>query len=134
MAEYVHGSHAMYDIKYHVIWITKYRYKILKENLAKRTRILLTQIYSDRGITIIQGSIGKDHVHMSLSCPTNLAPSKVVQYPKGSSSQILQQELDELKKEHWGGPTFAGKRTFLCNCWKRYKTNHTELNRTAVFR
>jgi putative transposase len=90
----------VYDIKYHVIWIAKYRYKILTGVLAKRTRELLIQICSERNITVVQGSVGRDHV-LLISCPTNLAPSKIVQYLKGSSSRILQQEFKELNKRYW---------------------------------
>jgi putative transposase len=53
-------------------------------------------------MTIVQGSIGKDHVHMLLSCPPSLSPSKIVQYLKGRSSRLLQDEYPELKKKYWG--------------------------------
>ena len=102
MTEYRASSHAIYDIKYHVIWDTKYRYKILTGEIAIRLRELLRQGCEARGITIIQGSIGKDHVHMLLSCPTDLAPSKMLQYLKGRSLHLLQEEYQELKKRYWG--------------------------------
>jgi putative transposase len=51
---------------------------------------------------IVQGSIGKDHVHMLISCPPSLAVSKIVQYLKGRSSRLLQEEFPELKKKYWG--------------------------------
>ncbi|MDR3669120.1 MAG: IS200/IS605 family transposase, partial [Ignavibacteriaceae bacterium] len=59
------------------------------------------------GVTIVQGSIGKDHVHMLLSCPTNIAPSKIVQYLKGRSSKLLQGEFLEIKKKYWGQHLWA---------------------------
>ena len=75
MAKYKNGSHTVYDIKYHFVWITKYRYKILKGNVAFRLRELLKQGCEAYGIKIIKGGIQQDHVHMLLSCPTNMAPS-----------------------------------------------------------
>lgn len=101
--EYSKGSHTVYDIKYHIIWVTKYRYKVLGGNLSIRLRELIRQGCEARGITIVQGSIGKDHVHVLLSCPPSLAPSKIVQYLKGRSSRLLQEEYPELKKKYWGG-------------------------------
>ena len=83
MAEYRSSSHTVYDIKYHFVWITKYRYKILRKNVAFRLRELLQQGCDARNIKILKGSIGVDHVHMLLSCPTNLAPSQIMQYLKG---------------------------------------------------
>lgn len=84
MVEYRKSSHAIYDIKYHIIWVTKYRYQILKGEIGLRLRELIRQGCEARGITIVQGSIGRDHVHLLLSCPATLAPSKIVQYLKGS--------------------------------------------------
>ena len=100
--EYSKGSHTVYDIKYHIIWVTKYRYKVLKGAESVRLRELVRQGCEARGITIVQGSIGKDHVHLLLSCPPSLSPSKIVQYLKGRSSRLLQEEFSELKKRYWG--------------------------------
>ena len=102
MAEYRSSSHTVYDIKYHFVWITKYRYKILRKNVAFRLRELLQQGCDARNIKILKGSIGVDHVHMLLSCPTNLAPSQIMQYLKGRSSKLLQDEFPELRKRYWG--------------------------------
>jgi putative transposase len=101
-AEYNKTSHAVYDIKYHIIWVTKYRYKVISGEIGKRLRDLIRQGCEARNITIVQGSIGKDHVHMLLSCPPSLSPSKIVQYLKGRSSRLLQDEYPELKKRYWG--------------------------------
>lgn len=51
---------------------------------------------------IIKESIGTDHVHMLLSCPTDIAPSRIMQLLKGRSSKILQEEFPELRKRYWG--------------------------------
>ncbi len=102
MAEYRNGSHTVYDIKYHFVWITKYRYKVLKGNVALKVRDLLKQGCDAKGLKIIKGSVGPDHVHMHLSCPADLAPSQIMQYLKGRSSHLLQEEFPELKKRYWG--------------------------------
>ena len=44
MAEYRHSGHAVCDIKYHLMWIIKYRYKILRGEVAERARDLIRQI------------------------------------------------------------------------------------------
>ena len=79
MADYAHGSHTAHDIKYHFVWLTKYRYKVLTGAIASRLRELLIQGCTARGITIIEGAVGKDHVNMLRSCPTDIAPSKIAQ-------------------------------------------------------
>jgi putative transposase len=130
----------MYDIKYHIIWVTKYRYRILKGEIAIRLRELIRQGCEARNITIIRGSIGKEHVHMLLSCPPSLAPSKVVQYLKGRSSRLLQEEFPELKKRYWGQHLWA--RGYFCatvgsvteETIKKYIENQEDTGSNDVFK
>ena len=89
MDGYRKNSHAVYDIKYHVIWVTKYRYKVLSGPIAIRARELIRQGCEARGIIILQGSVGKNHIHLLISCPPSLAPSKILQYLKRKSSRLL---------------------------------------------
>jgi putative transposase len=112
MDGYKKNGHAVHDIKYHVIWVTKYRYKVLHGQIAIRTRELIRQGCEARGITILQGSVGKDHIHLLLSCPPSLAPSKIMQYLKGRSSRLLQDQFPELKKKYWGQHLWA--RGYFC--------------------
>lgn len=101
------SSHAVYDIQYHIVWTTKYRYKVLQGKIAERLRELLKQGCDARGMKIIRGSVGKDHVHMLISCPPTLAPCQIMQYLKGRSSKMLQEEFVELKKRYWGQHLWA---------------------------
>ena len=64
MQEYNKGSHTVYDIKYHIVWVTKYRYRVLNKQISLRLRELIRQGCEARNITIVGGSIGKDHVNM----------------------------------------------------------------------
>src|SRR5271157_2047420 len=87
MAEYRRSGHGVFDLKYHVVWITKYRYKILHGRVAERARDLIRQSCEAREVVIIRGAISADHVHMLLSAPAHMAPSKLVQFLKGRSSR-----------------------------------------------
>ena len=112
MVDYRHSAHAVYDIKYHVIWVTKYRYKVMRGRIAERARELIRQICRARDVVIIRGAISPDHIHMLLSVPPELAPAKVVQYIKGRSSRLLQAEFPELGKRYWGQHLWA--RGYFC--------------------
>src|SRR5512135_1182667 len=112
MIDYRHSAHAVYDIKYHVIWVTKYRYKVMRGRVAERARELMRQICQAREIVIVRGAISPDHIHMLLSVPPQLAPAKVVQYIKGRSSRLLQAEFPELGKRYWGQHLWA--RGYFC--------------------
>ena len=55
MVEYGKSTHVIWDVKYHVVSITKYRYKVLRGEIAVRTRDLLRQICEGREVVIVQG-------------------------------------------------------------------------------
>jgi putative transposase len=112
MVEYRTSAHAVFDIKYYVVWITKYRYKILREQIAERARDLLRQICQAREAVIIRGAVAPDHMHALVSAPPEMAPSKLVQYLKGRSPQRLQDEFPELRKRYWGQHLWA--RGYFC--------------------
>ncbi|OIJ18305.1 IS200/IS605 family transposase [Anaerobacillus alkalidiazotrophicus] len=106
------NSHAVFDIKFHVIWMTKYRYKELHGANVVRTQELISQRCKAREITILQGSVGKVYIHLLLSHPPSLSPSKIMQYLKGRSSRLHQEQFPELKKKNWGQHLWA--RGYFC--------------------
>ena len=112
MAEYRHTGHAVTDLKYHIVWITKYRHKVLRGDVAERSRELIRQICAGREVTIIRGAISPDHIHMLVAAPPQLSPSKLVQFIKGRSSRLLQQEFPALRKRYWGQHLWA--RGYFC--------------------
>lgn len=105
--EYRKGAHTVYDIQYHFVWATKYRYHILQGDVALRARELIRQTCEAREIMILGGHVSKDHVHLHVSCPPNLSPSKIVQYIKGRSSRLIQKEFPHLQKKYWGKHLWA---------------------------
>ena len=101
------GAHTQYDLQFHVVWITKYRKKILVGKIASRLKVLLMQGCSAKGITIIKGNIQPEHVHLLISIPPSLSIAQVMQYLKGRSSKKLQEEFSWLKKQFWGQHMWA---------------------------
>ena len=101
------GAHTQYDIQYHIVWITKYRKKILVGKIASRLKVLLMQGCTARGISIIKGNIRLDHVHLLISAPPSLSIAQIMQYLKGRSSKKLQEEFQSLRKQFWGQHMWA---------------------------
>lgn len=101
------SSHVQYDLQYHLVWTTKYRYKVLNGKIAERTRELIRQSCKSMDITIIKGAISKDHVHVLISCPPSISISKIVQQIKGKSSRVLLQEYKDLKRRYCGQHLWA---------------------------
>ena len=107
MTGYKRTSHTVYDNKFHIIWITKYRKKVLREDIGFRLREIIRQICSTDKIDILKGAVGPDHVHLLLQVPPYIAVSRVVQHLKGESSRKLQMEFPQLKKQFWGQHLWA---------------------------
>jgi len=107
MTNYRKTAHATYDIKYHIVWITKYRKPVITGKIAERTRELIRLICHANDVEILAGHLGKDHIHLLVSVPPHLSASKLVQYLKGNSSRKLQMEYKELNKQFWGQHLWA---------------------------
>jgi putative transposase len=112
VGEYHHSAHAVWDIKYHLVWITKYRYKVLRGEIAERARDLLREICAAREVRIVRGAVSPDHIHMLVVAPPQLAPAKLVQFLKGRSSRMLQRDFPQLRKRFWGQHLWA--RGYFC--------------------
>lgn len=107
MENYRKSSHCTYDIKYHIVWITKYRKPVIVGKIANRTRELIRMVCTANEVEIIAGHVGKDHIHLLVSVPPHLSASKLVQYIKGNTSRKLQMEYKELNKQFWGQHLWA---------------------------
>ena len=107
MQNYRKTSHTTYDCRYHIVWITKYRKKVMSGVVAERVRELVRQICKENDVEIIKGHVSKDHVHLFVSIPPHLAISKLVQILKGKSSYKLLGENKELSKQFWGRHLWA---------------------------
>ncbi len=81
--EYRYGSHSVFNIEYHFVWVTKYRYKVLVGDVALRVRELVRQSCQSFEIQIISGVVSKDHVHLFVSAPPTMAPSEIMRRVKG---------------------------------------------------
>ena len=138
--EYRYGSHISYRIEFHFVWVTKYRYKVLTGDVALRVRELVRQTCEAFEIQIIKGVVSKDHVHLFVSAPPNMAPSEIMRRIKGRSARKLFEEFPLLKKRYWGRHFWA--RGFFCvtagnitdEMIKNYLDHHFEPNPDDNFR
>ena len=129
MESYKRGGHTVWDLKYHIVWTTKYRYKVLAGDVGLRTRELLREIALSQEMVIHAGSVNRDHVHLLTSIPPQLSVSRAVQFMKGKSSHRLLSEFSLLKKRYWGQHLWA-RGYWVCSSgnitdemWKEYIKN-----------
>jgi putative transposase len=97
------ARHAVYDIKYHFVWVPKYRKRILTKQLKKRVEELFRAIAGEYDFEIDAMGIEVDHVHIFLSAPPKHSPAKIVEVLKSISSREVFKEFPELEKELWAG-------------------------------
>ncbi len=102
MQHYRKTSHSTYDLKYHIVWITKYRKKVLIGTVAERVRALIREICKANEVEILKGHISKDHVHLFVSVPPYLSISNLVQSLKGKTSRKLMAEDKNIARQFWG--------------------------------
>ena len=129
---YTNGAHTKYHTRYHLVWITKYRYKILTKEMRLRIRELTRQICEQLGATIVSGVLSNNHVHLFVQIPPKVSVSDFMRRVKGCTSRKLQQEFPELRKRYWGQRFWA--RGYFCTTSGmitneqilNYIENHTE--------
>ena len=138
--EYRYGSHTVYNIEYHFVWVTKYRYQVLIGAISLRVRELVRQTCEAFEIRILSGVVSKDHVYIVVSAPPNMAPSEIMRRIKGRSARKLFEEFPELKRRYWGKHFWA--RGYFCvtvgqmieEMVKNYLEHHFEANPNDNFK
>ena len=107
MKKYWHGAHTTHRNMYHLVWLPKYRRKVLEGRVKERLDQLLRECAMINGWEIQELNIQTDHVHMLVQLPPSVSVSKAMQLFKGISSRMLRAELPEIKKMLWGSNFWA---------------------------
>jgi len=103
MSKMNYGRGYVYSLKYHVVWCTKYRKRIIKDEVETRLKELLEKIAEDHGIEILEMEADQDHIHMLIECkPQHYIPN-IIKAFKGTSARFLFLTHPELKSQLWGG-------------------------------
>ena len=107
MRRYRVGAHTKTDLKVHLVWVPKYRKKVLTGEVAIRVRDLLKQIAMEHELEVISGKVASDHVHMFIGYNPSQDISKIVQWLKGISSRVMLSEFSHLRRQFWGRHLWA---------------------------
>ncbi len=136
MTQYSKTSHTVFHHRYHIVWITKYRFKVLQGTLRMRIREIIAQAADESGVKIVNGVLSADHVHIFAEIPPHISVSDFVKVAKGRSSRKIQQEFPEIRKKYWGCH-FWGRGFFSSTSGNvtdeiinNYIDNHTDAHKT----
>ena len=101
MEHYRRTAHTKFDIKFHLVWIAKYRKKLLKGDVGLRLRQIVRTICAELEVEILKDHVSVDHVQLFVSCPPHVSASYLLQRVKGKSSRRLLREYSHLNKQCW---------------------------------
>ena len=102
MGKYWVGAHTKHKIMYHIVWIPKYRKRVLKGAIASRLKELIQECSDVNRWHVLEINIMPDHIHILIRLRPDISISKAVQLLKGRSSKIIRKEFPSLKEFYWG--------------------------------
>ncbi len=98
MAQFKSNNNIVYNCKYHVVWVTKYRRPVLTQQIETRLKEILKNIAAEIQVDILEMEVADmNHVHLIVSLDPQFGVHKAVKRFKGASSRYLRQEFPQLK-------------------------------------
>ena len=96
------SGHGVYRTEYHVVWIPKYRRRILNPGVSGYISKLFPKILREMpGVEILETNIQRDHIHAIMIIPPKYAVSEVIGRIKGRSASMLRKKFAWLGKVYW---------------------------------
>ena len=102
MSKYWKGAHTRHRVMYHIVWIPKYRKRILKGAIARRIHELVQECSDVNRWRVDEINIQPDHVHILIQLRPDVSISRAVQLIKAKSSRIIRKEFPFLEEFYWG--------------------------------
>ncbi len=96
-------AHSLYECKYHIVFCPKYRYKIMRDEVAKYVERKIHVLCSQKDeVEVIEINVQPDDVHLVVSIPPKYAVSQFMGFLKGKLALDLFDHYPELRKKYWG--------------------------------
>ena len=97
------GVHTETKLTVHIVFVTKYRYRVLEGEIQERCREIIKQVCDVNNLTILKGVVSGDHVHLHLLYPPKESISEIIRKIKGRTARKLLQEYPQIKNRYYGG-------------------------------
>ena len=107
MKDWQSQAHVKWECKYHVVFIPKYRKKVLYSRVRRKIGRILRQLCRQKEIELVEGKAMPDHIHMLLSVPPRYSIAMTVGYLKGKSAIRIHRELQKTKGTLFGRSFWA---------------------------
>ncbi|MBR2748929.1 MAG: IS200/IS605 family transposase [Firmicutes bacterium] len=103
MREMDNNAHSVFLLYYHLIMVTKYRRKVINDDISARGKEIFEYIAPNYGIILEEWNHDKDHVHVMFRAQPKTAISKFINAYKSASSRLLKKEYPEIREKLWKG-------------------------------
>ena len=95
-------AHTVWECKYHIVWVPKRRRKVMFGQLRREIGTIIRRLCKYKGIEMMEGNTGIDHIHILVSIPPKYSVATVAGYMKGKSAIIVFEKYSNLKKNFKG--------------------------------
>lgn len=113
MSRYDSASHVFYRCQYHIVWTPKYRYKILKGNIAQELARSIYVFCNMKNCRVVELNVQPDHVHLVVRTPPSQSVSDLMGVLKGRTAIRLFAKFPYLRKKKLWGNHFWQRGYFL---------------------
>ena len=103
MSRYIHKSHNVSVLMYHIVCPAKYRKAIFTEEVDKILKLVCLEIELRYEIEFLEIGTDKDHVHFLVQSVPTLSPTVIVKRIKSITAIEIFKRMPSVKKELWGG-------------------------------
>jgi len=100
-------KHAVYDLKYHLVWVSKYRKHILSGEVSEYLKEVFQRIAEEYEFRIDTMEVMKGHVHIFVEVPPRYSPAQAVQILKSVSAREVFNKFPKLREELWAGELWS---------------------------
>ncbi len=101
------GAHTTHRLRYHLVFVPKYRKRVLTGPVAARLRELLAQACEVNGWEALELAVQPDHVHLLVQVQPRYSVPQVAKALKGGTSRVLRSEFPDLSEFLWGSSFWA---------------------------
>ena len=95
------NNHSVFSLNYHLVMVTKYRRKVITDQISDRLKEIFTYIQPDYNITLKEWNHDRDHVHILFSAHPKSELTKFLNAYKSASSRLVKKEHPEIRSQLW---------------------------------
>ncbi len=95
------NNHSVFLLYYHLVLVTKYRRKVINDNISNRLKEIFEKIQGNYNIILQEWNYDKDHIHILFKAHPNTEISKFINAYKSASSRLIKKEFPEIKEQLW---------------------------------